>query len=142
MDGLRQIAVVFTGGTISMVNDSSAGGVVPTLDGAGILARTPGVEAIAVVVALDWGRKPASHLTFPELLDLAATIRARSADPTVDGVVVVQGTDTIEESAFAFDLLVDTAKPVVVTGAMRDASQPDDDGPANLRAAIAAAASD
>ena len=142
MDGLRRIAVVFTGGTISMVNDPVAGGVVPTLDGAGILARTPGVEAIADVVALDWGRKPASHWTFPELLDLAATIRARAADPTVDGVVVVQGTDTIEESAFAFDLLVDTAKPVVVTGAMRDPSQDDDDGPANLRAAIAAATSD
>jgi L-asparaginase len=141
MGALKRIGVVFTGGTISMVVDPAAGGAVPALDGAGILARTPGLDRIAEVVAVDRGRKPASHWTFAELLDVATDVRELTADPSVDGVVIVQGTDTIEESSFLLDLLVDTPKPVVVTGAMRNASQPDYDGPANLRDAVAAAAS-
>jgi L-asparaginase len=139
---LKRIGVVFTGGTISMVIDPQAGGAVPALDGAAILARTPGLDRIADVVAIDRGRKPASHWTFDDLLDLARTVRELAADPTIDGVVFVQGTDTIEETSFLLELLVETRKPIVVTGAMRNASQPDYDGPANLRSAVAVATTD
>ena len=44
---LRRVAVVFTGGTISMLVDPVAGGAVPALDGAAILARTPGLDRLA-----------------------------------------------------------------------------------------------
>ncbi len=137
---MKRVAVIFTGGTISMVVDPIAGGAVPSLDGAAILARTPGLDAIAEVVAVDRGMIPASHWTFEHLLDLAGDLRRLAADPAIDGMVVVQGTDTIEESSFAFDLLVDSAKPVVVTGAMRNATDPDYDGPGNLRDAVRCAA--
>ena len=137
---MSRIAVVFTGGTISMVVDPVAGGAIPALDGAGILARTPGLDEIAELVALDRGMIPASHWTLQRLLDLAADLRRLAADPAIDGIVVVQGTDTIEESSLAFDLLVDSAKPIVVTGAMRNATDPAYDGPANLRDAIRCAA--
>jgi L-asparaginase len=139
---LKRIGVVFTGGTISMVIDPEAGGAVPALDGAAILARTPGLDRIADVVAIDRGRKPASHWTFDDLLDLARTVRELAADPAIDGVVFVQGTDTIEETSFLLELVVETRKPIVVTGAMRNASQPDYDGPANLRDAVAVATTD
>lgn len=135
-----RVATFFTGGTISMRVDPVAGGNVPTLDGAGIIARTPGLDAIAEVVARDLGRTPASHFTFPQLFAIAAEVRAAQADPSIDGVVVVQGTDVIEETAFLWDLVLDSPVPVVVTGAMRSASEPDDDGPANLRDAVRAAA--
>jgi L-asparaginase len=137
---MSRIAVVFTGGTISMVVDPLAGGAVPALDGGAILARTPGLAAIAEVVPVERGMIPASHWTFEWLLGLAADLRRLAADPAIDGIVVVQGTDTIEESSFALELLVDTAKPIVVTGAMRNATNPDYDGPANLRAAVRCAA--
>ncbi len=141
MGALTRIAVVFTGGTISMVVDPVVGGAVPTLDGAAILARTTGLARIADVVAVDRGLLPASHFTFPLLLELADAIRSLVEDPSIDGVVVVQGTDTIEETGLLVELLVDTVKPIVLTGAMRPASDPDGDGPSNLRDAVRCAAS-
>jgi L-asparaginase len=138
---LPRVAVVFTGGTISTVFDPAAGGNVPVLDGAAILARTPGLETIADVVAVDRGRIPASHFTFPQLLEIAAVLRTTLADPSIDGAVVVQGTDTIEETSFCWDLVLAGDKPVVVTGAMRASDEPGFDGPANLRDAIRIAAS-
>jgi L-asparaginase len=138
---VARIPVVFTGGTISMHHDPAAGGNVPALDGPAILARTPGLDAIAQVEAIDRGLTPASHFTFGTLIEIAGQLRERLADPRVDGAVVVQGTDTIEETAFAWDLLLDGPKPVVVTGAMRTPDRPNYDGPSNLRGAVAAAAS-
>ena len=137
---MSRVAVIFTGGTISMGFDPVAGGNVPTLDGAAILAATPGLEAIAEVVPIDRGRKPASHFRFDDLLDIGADIARAAGDPAVNGIVIVQGTDTIEETAFAWDLLHDGVVPVVVTGAMRAPHEPGFDGPANLRGAVAAAA--
>jgi L-asparaginase len=137
---MPRIAVVFTGGTISMLVDPVAGGAVPALDGAAILARTPGLDTIADLVPIDRGMIPASHWTFERLIELAGDLRRLAADDRIDGIVVVQGTDTIEESSFAFDLLVDPAKPIVVTGAMRNATDTDYDGPANLRVAVRCAA--
>jgi L-asparaginase len=137
---MARVAVVFTGGTISTAFDPVAGGNVPTLDGAAILARTPGLDAIADVVAIDRGRTPASHFSFEQLLGIAAVLREALADPSIDGAVVVQGTDTIEETAFCWDLVLDGVKPVVVTGAMRASDAPGFDGPANLRDAVRVAA--
>jgi len=139
---MKRVAVVFTGGTISMEPDAAAGGAVPKLDGRAILARVDGLAAIAEVEAIDWGLVPASHLRFGQLLDICRLLEATLARTDVDGAVVVQGTDTIEETAFAFDLLLPVGKPVVVTGAMRNASEPDYDGPRNLSDAIRCAAAD
>lgn len=138
---MPHVAVVFTGGTISMGFDPVAGGNVPTLDGAAILARTPGLDALADVVAIDRGLTPASHFSFADLMDLGAVIQDSLDDDVIDGAVVVQGTDTIEETAFAWDLVLDSPKPVVVTGAMRASHEDGYDGPANIRRSVAAAAS-
>lgn len=139
---MSQVKVIFTGGTISMQLDPVLGGNVPTLDGAGILERTPGLDRIADVEAIDLGRTPASHFSLGQLFSIAETIRRAQVDPSTDGVVVVQGTDVLEETAFFWDLVLSAPTPVVVTGAMRSASDPGYDGPANLRDAVRAAASD
>lgn len=137
---LPRVRVIFTGGTISMLPDPVTGAAVPALSGARILARTPGLDGIARLEAVDWGLVPASHLGFPQILDIAGRIREAQADPGLAGIVVVQGTDVLEETAFAWDLLAGDGPPVVVTGAMRNAGDPAWDGPANLTAAVRVAA--
>ena len=138
---MSRVAVLFTGGTIAMRPDAAAGGAVPALDGAALLATVPDLDAIAEVEPIDWGLVPASHLSFAQLLELAGILRVTLGRREIEGAVVVQGTDVIDETAFAFDLLVPGDKPVVVTGAMRNAGQDGYDGPANLRAAVRCAAS-
>jgi L-asparaginase len=59
----------------------------------------------------------------------------------VDGVVVTHGTDTLEESAYLSARSLTGGKPVVFTGAMRNASELGWDGPANLMDATRVAAS-
>lgn len=71
----------------------------------------------------------------------AADIDAHSAS-RIPGAVVIQGTDTIEETAWCDDLLVASDRPVVVTRAMRGPRMPGADGPANLLASTIVAASD
>ena len=139
---MTRVAAIFTGGTISMRVDTALGGNVPSLDGAGIIAATPGLDEIAEIEVVDLGRTPASHFTFGQLFGIAVAIRTAQADPAIDGVVVIQGTDVLEETAFFWDLILEDPTPVVVTGAMRSASDPGYDGPANLRDAVTVAASD
>src|SRR5215218_7561104 len=116
-EAMPRVAVVFTGGTISMRHDPVAGGNVPVLGGAALLATVPGLDGIADLVPIDRGLTPASHFTFDALFGISRAVQDALADPTIDGVVVVQGTDTIEETAFFLDLLHPGPKPVVVTGA-------------------------
>jgi L-asparaginase len=78
-------------------------------------------------------------LTPGDIWRLAETVREEIA-AGASGVVITHGTDTMEETAYALSLLVDTPVPVVVTGAMRATHLPGPDGPANLAAAVAAAA--
>ena len=119
---------------------SSGAGNVPVLRGEDLLDMIPGLGEIAEVEPIDWGLVPASHLSFAQVLDIGRILERELNRSDIDGAVVVQGTDVIEETAFAWDLLPLPAKPVVVVGAMRSASQEGYDGPANLRNAIAAAA--
>lgn len=136
---MARVVVIFTGGTIAMRQDS-AGGNRPTLRGEELLAAVPGLDAIADIEPIDWGLVPASHLSFEQVLEIGRILDSALRREDVDGAVVVQGTDVIEETAYAWDLLPLPAKPVVVVGAMRSASQEGYDGPDNLRDAVAVAA--
>jgi L-asparaginase len=127
------------GGTITMV-PSAEGGITPKLGAAELVASVPALGEVAEIDAQSPFRLPSPSLTTANLVEVAAAINKGFA-AGFDGAVVIQGTDTIEESAFLLDLLVDSDKPVVITGAMRGADAPGADGPANLlSAAIVAAA--
>ncbi len=67
-----RVAVVFTGGTISMTVDPVAGGAVPTLAGADLLGLVPGLDELAELVVVDRGRTPASHFSFADVLAIGS----------------------------------------------------------------------
>jgi L-asparaginase len=135
------IAILFTGGTISMRFDAAAGGAIPSLSADEIVAATRGIEAVAEVRVEAWGAFPGPHMHVRRLWELRNRIRELVAQPEVDGVVATHGTDTLEESAYLNSRTIETEKPIVFTGAMRNASDLGWDGPANLMDAVRVAAS-
>ncbi len=136
------IVIVFTGGTIASTLDREWGGVVPSLTGGEILARIPEIRAQADLRVHEYGTFPGPHMTLDRMHDVQRIVQAYVDDPTIDGVVITHGTDTLEETAYFLDCTVSTNKPIVVVGAMRNSSEPDWDGPRNLRDAVAVAAHD
>ncbi|WP_104628821.1 type II asparaginase [Helicobacter bizzozeronii] len=69
-------------------------------------------------------------------LKLARRVSALLKRSDVDGIVITHGTDTLEESAYFLDLVIKSNKPIVLVGAMRNASSLSADGPLNLYNAI------
>lgn len=105
-----------------------------------LLAAVPGLAGTGIeVTPEEVCRVPGSSVRFADLADVRERVRDRLADGAT-GVVVTQGTDTIEESSYLLDLWHGHPAPVVVTGAMRNPSLAGADGPANLLAAIQVAA--
>lgn len=113
----------------------------PQLSARDILASVPQLEEIAQLESIEFRQIPSADLSFPDLLALAAAIEGAFLNGSV-GIVITQGTDSIEESAFVLDLLVKTNRPIVVTGAMRNPTQAGPDRPANLLAAVRVAISE
>jgi L-asparaginase len=140
--GLPHVTVFSLGGTIASTNTGgggAAGGVTPRLGARELVEAVPQLQEVAELETVAFRQIASGDLTLQDLIALAAEITKR-LDAGVAGVVVTQGTDTIEETSFALDLLVRSPRPVVVTGAMRNPTLAGPDGPANLLAAVQVAA--
>ena len=135
----KRILVIALGGTIAMTRHAS-GGIAPSLFAEDLVAAVPGLDDRVDIEVASPFQLPGASLTLQHLKEVAELVAAR-ARSGLDGAVIVQGTDTIEESAFVLDCLLAPGVPVVVTGAMRGPESPGADGPANLMAAVAVAAS-
>jgi len=130
-----RIHVLALGGTIATRPDAS--GVMQMGGGADDLVKAvPLLGTLADIEAETVSRVGSHSLSFDQIHVLAAKIAAAAAD----GVIVTQGTDTLEETAFLLDLLVERDIPVIVTAAMRNPALTSADGPGNLLAAVRVAA--
>jgi len=118
--------------------DPVTGGAVPAVTGADLVAAVPGLERVAKISVEEFANLPSERMRPALWLQLAR--RVREIADTVDGIIILHGTDTMEETAFYLDATVPIETPIVLTGAQRAASDPDPDGPGNiLDAAIVAA---
>jgi len=138
----KRLAIIFTGGTISMKFDPVIGAAVPALSGREILDLARGAEDVAGVEVIEFGRFRGPHMTLPRMMRLAAEVRAALERQDIDGVVITHGTDTLEETAYLLDLTTASEKPVALVGALRNSSEMGWDGPPNLLAAMRVAAAD
>jgi L-asparaginase len=128
---LPRIKVLALGGTIATRPDAS-GAMQMGLGADDLVAAVPALATLAAIDAETVSRVGSHSLGFDQIHALAAKIAVLDAD----GVIVTQGTDTLEETAFLLDLLLDRDIPVIVTAAMRNPALTSPDGPGNLLAAV------
>lgn len=144
MSQLPCIALLATGGTIAGAAASAtqtSGYAIGGVDARALLNAVPQVAEVARVLPEQLLNIDSKDMTPAHWLQIAARVRRLLAQPDVDGVVITHGTDTLEETATALDLLLPVGKPVVMTCAMRPSTALSADGPMNLYDAVRCAAS-
>lgn len=134
-----RVTIFTTGGTIASVPGAGAAAV-PTLTAADLIAAVPKLNDVAELSTVPFRQLASSDLQLTDMIALSREIEHTISGGTA-GVVITQGTNTLEETSFALSLLWDGAAPVALTGAMRNPALPGADGPANLLAATLLAAS-
>lgn len=132
----RRIDLFALGGTIAM--KSTDNGAVPSVTAEDLVGTAAGFTSDYEIVPHLVRQTASANISYDDISELAARIQ-HSVAAGAEGIVVTQGTDTLEETAFALDLLIETPVPVVVTGAMRHASATSGDGAANLVSALCVA---
>jgi len=123
---------ISTGGTIAMKIDPVKKAPVPALSGDDLLATVPDLSAIATLRVNNLFNLPSDYMGPEQWTVLHRVVAESLAQEDVAGVIISHGTDTLEETAWFLDLTISSRKPMVLTGAQRNASAPDFDGPRNL----------
>ncbi len=137
---MKHLLLLATGGTIAGCADDSAtlnhytAGV---LGGDALLAAVPQLRELAAIDVEQIANVDSADLLFEHWCALVLRIReAFAADPELAGVVITHGTNTLEETAWLLQLLIDDPRPVVLVGALRPATALSADGPLNLLHAV------
>lgn len=139
MSARPKVSIISYGGTIASVVKPGQGAS-PSLPMKEVARQISGLSDIADLDFVPTKQVASPHMTINDLLDIRTAAAGAIAQGSA-GVVITQGTDTMEEIAFGLDLLRGDPEPIVVTGAMRNASMAGADGPGNLLAAVTVAAS-
>lgn len=135
-----KIVIFTTGGTILSEMDPDSGIVSPALTGKQLLSLVDTLGSRYDVESVEFCNMPGSDLSLRDGLALAKAIRAAQAREEIRGVVVLQGTDTMDEIPYLIHLIVPTQKPVVFTGAMKSMKDIYSDAVGNVLGATEVAA--
>lgn len=138
----QTIVILGTGGTIAGRAASASDNIGYTAAEVGIeqlVAAIPGLADAGPLIAEQVAQLDSKDMSFAVWAKLAGRVNHFLAQPDVAGIVVVHGTDTLEETAFFLQAVCGPAKPVVLTCAMRPATALVPDGPQNVLDAVAVA---
>ena len=130
------VVLISLGGTIASLPGSSGRAIAGALSGKELMDRLQ-IESDCPIEVITLYQKPSNAITTDDLLQLRELCLELSQRKDVVGLVVSQGTDTLEDTAYFLDTslaLEDTA--LVVTGAQRAPYAPGSDAGPNLRDAI------
>lgn len=130
---MKRIALVTTGGTISMKSNKT-GLAEPMAGGMELLSGLPALESITVQ-DIDFINIPSAHISHKNLMELRELI-IRLNEESYDGIVITHGTDTLEETAYFLDLTTELNIPIVLTGAQRNLSAISSDFALNIMDSI------
>ena len=140
---LPRIVILATGGTIAGSGASAdragyTAGKIPIDD---LVGAIPSVKKVANITGEQISSIGSQDMTIEIWKKLAVRANEIFDKNEADGIVITHGTDTQEETGYFLDLLINSDKPVVLTGSMRPATAISADGPKNLYDAITVAAS-
>jgi len=129
-----KVTILATGGTIAgaQPDTNQPGYKAGSLSIDAILQAVPGLSDVAILKGEQVANIGSQDMNDTVWLKLARRANEVLASPDVDGVVVTHGTDTLEETAYFLNLVLDTDKPVVLVGSMRPATAISADGPMNI----------
>lgn len=142
MNNKKKVAIVFTGGTISMTVDEKIGAAIPSLSGEQIMSMVTNIDKLANIEVINFAEIPGPHMTPEKMMELKHVVKGLLDREDLCGVIVTHGTDSLEETAYFLDLTVNTDKVLVITGAMKSSDELGYDGASNLAAAVCTAISD
>ncbi len=138
----KNISIFSMGGTIAGSSSSSVSAAYSSgkIELDKLLSHLP-LEKIAKIKSYQLANIGSQEMDEKHLLLLAKTVQKEVDKKDVDGVLILHGTDTLEESAYFLHLCIKTKKPVVFTGAMRSNSSLSNDGDLNIFNALKVASS-
>ena len=133
---MKNVALIFTGGTISMKVDQNLEGAIPSLSPNDIISTLTGIDEFDNLEVYEFSRKPSPSITPNDMLEIADVVSSYLKQSHIAGCVVIHGTDVLEETAFYLNTVIHSEKPVVLTGSMKNASELGYDGLTNLVSSI------
>lgn len=136
-----KIVLLATGGTIASRYDAKLDRTIASQRADDLLRMLPELADFAEIEVHDIATIPSYQMDLQFAFGLARRIKEVLDRQEVAGVVITHGTDTMEETCYLADLLLDSDKPAVFTGAQRAHDDPQSDGPLNLLNALRVAAS-
>jgi len=146
MSSKPKVAIIGTGGTISSVgrdpfdlqNYATLGKM---LDAEGMIEKFGEADAFAELIPVAFPPMPSTAMNFEAWYQLNDIMDALVVThPDLAGIVILHGTASMEETAYALNLTAKVACPIVLTGAQRPSTGLSTDAAMNIANAVRVAA--
>ncbi|WP_202319255.1 Glu-tRNA(Gln) amidotransferase subunit GatD [Archaeoglobus neptunius] len=139
-EGLPNLKIISTGGTIASKVDYRTGAVTSQFSAEEIASEVPELTEICNVDAELLYNILSENMKPQNWIELARHVY--DALKKHDGVIITHGTDTMHYSSAALSFMISTPKPVVFVGAQRSSDRPSSDAAMNLLCAARVASED